>query len=186
MSSQVRTSAIQISFIALFFLGGCTSVDNSATELGFDLPQGDLGLAYSIIPYGRPQTELVEIPEEKMMGFLECTEDALGRTVEPVVESSQDQDLAASDCALEFGLDEYVEIWSPVPQSELAEARNRWIAASETCFRAADVDPIPTIDVPGLGPEPDFLGAIAQDPSLEDSLRECMTSAGQDIPGHDH
>lgn len=183
MTSQFPSYVLRLVGAAVVVLTGCSRASPSTQEVGFQLPSGDLGLAYSIMPYDQPQTELVEIPEAQMMAFLECTQDAIGQPVVPAKESSLDQDLAASDCALAHGLDEHVGIWTPAPQSEFAEAYDRWITTSETCFHEAGIDQIPMIEVQGIGPEPDFVGAIAQDPTLEEPLKNCMDLAGEDMPG---
>ncbi len=173
---------------------GCTA-DDGEDDLSFlDDPSTRVETAHAIVPFGEPQTALVPFPEEMLVAFLECTENAVGgdlviiargETVADPAQADQQwsQQVAASDCALEHGLDEFAPIWTPVARSDVADAIERWQQAAQFCMAEVGVDDPPVRDFGDGYTEPDFALVIGQDPSLEDPLRACMRDQGEDFPG---
>lgn len=173
---------------------GCSIDDGRGGFANLDNPSTPIETAQAIVPFGAPQTELVAFPDEMLLAFLECTENAIGTEVvvlpagetvsDPAaIQQQLDQEFAASDCALENGLDEFAPIWTPTPQSEIAEAFDRWLAAANLCMNEVGISDPPMRDFGGGFDEPDFALVISQDPSLDDPLRACMREQGEDFPG---
>ncbi len=177
-----------------FTIASCGSDETSLTVADVQNPTTPLEKAHAIVPFGTPQNDIVPFPDEMMLSFLNCVEDTTGEEVVVLavggdvsdarqVDLFANQQIAASDCAFANGLDEFAPMWTPPSRSELDSMLDRWLAAVDLCFDNVGIEEYPTYEVEGGIPEPDFAGAIAQDPSIEEPLRACMREQGEEFPG---
>lgn len=157
-----------------------SSTGETEPQTGQTEPQGPgtedpLRAAYERIPFdgvGIPAQS--EFPEEILLAHLECTRRVTGGASPPLAQTTREEDILYSDCAIESGVSDYAEIWVPLTESEEAEMIRRLDAELAECLIEAGLDE----DLPTLqayeGPYIDTDTLIAQDPNTRAIVEGCL------------
>lgn len=176
----------------LLVLAGCSSSDNGSSTWP-ENPTGDIEIAEALIPWGEYQATKPDVDEATLTAFLACTEDEIEHQVVilgpgdedlgPPDDNQYTQTVAASDCALEHGIDEVAAIWVPPTGADFARINQEAFETAIFCLHEEGVENPPMIDYGDGFDLPDLTLVSQQNPALEDPLRECMNSYHQDFPG---